>query len=65
MRKLVTILVAFQLIVGFNNLYAQTVDDVIGKYIDALGGKDKVKGIKSIYQEGVTVMQNGNELHGK
>ncbi len=62
MRKLVTILIAFQLITGFNTLYAQTVDDVINKHIDALGGKDKVKGIKSVYQEGVTVMQNGNEL---
>jgi hypothetical protein len=62
MRKLVTILIAFQLITGFNTLHAQTVDDVINKHIDALGGKDKVKGITSLYQEGVTVMQNGNEL---
>ena len=62
MRKLVTILIAFLLINGLNSLYAQTVDDVINKYIDALGGAEKVKGIKSVYQEGVTVMQNGNEL---
>lgn len=62
MRKLVTILIAFQLIIGLNKPYAQTVDDVINKYIDALGGKEKLKGINSVYQEGVTVMQNGNEL---
>jgi hypothetical protein len=62
MRKLVTILIAFQLITGLNSLYAQTVDDVINKYIDAMGGKEKVNGIKSLYTEGVTVMQNGNEL---
>lgn len=62
MRKLVTILIAFQLIGSLNGLRAQTVDDVINKYIDALGGKEKLQGIKSIYQEGVTVMGNGNEL---
>jgi hypothetical protein len=62
MRKLVIIFAAVQLIYGFTNLQAQTVDDVINKYIDALGGKEKLKGIKSIYQEGVTVLPNGNEL---
>lgn len=62
MRKLVIIFAAIQLICGFRNLQAQTVDDVINKYIDALGGKDKLKGIKSLYEEGVTVMGNGNEL---
>jgi len=62
MRKLVIIFAAVQLIYGFRNLQAQTVDDVINKYIDALGGKDKLKGIQSIYQEGVTVLPNGNEL---
>ena len=62
MRKLVIIFAALQLISGFATLQAQSVDDVINKYIDALGGKDKLKGIKSIYQEGVTVLPNGNEL---
>jgi hypothetical protein len=62
MRKLVIIFVAVQLINGFQNLKAQTVDEVINKYIEALGGKDKVKGINSVYQEGVTVLPNGNEL---
>jgi hypothetical protein len=62
MRKLVIIFAAVQLIGGFVNLQAQTVDDVINKYIDALGGKEKLQGIKSLYQEGITVMGNGNEL---
>ena len=62
MRKLVIIFAAVQLIYGFRNLQAQTVDDVINKYVDALGGKDKLNGIKSIYEEGVTVLPNGNEL---
>jgi hypothetical protein len=62
MRKLVIIFAAVQLICGFANLQAQTVDDVINKYVEALGGKERLQGVKSIYQEGVTVMGNGNEL---
>ena len=61
MSKLVTILSAILLISGFT-LQAQTVDDVINKYVEALGGKDKLNSIQSIYQEGVTVMANGNEI---
>lgn len=62
MRQLVIIFAAVQLIGGFANLQAQTVDDVINKYVEALGGKDKLKGIQSVYQEGITVMGNGNEI---
>ncbi len=44
---------------------AQTVDEVITNYENALGGKDKIATIKSLYEEGVAVMQNGNEVNSK
>lgn len=62
MRKLVIIFAVVQLIYGFQNLHAQTVDDVINKYMEALGGKEKLVGIKSLFQQGVTVLPNGNEF---
>lgn len=42
---------------------AQTADDVINKYVEAMGGLEKLKSIKSLYMEGVAVMQNGNEIN--
>jgi outer membrane lipoprotein-sorting protein len=44
---------------------AQTADDVIDKYVTAMGGKDKLNAIKTLYMEGVAVMQNGNEITTK
>ena len=43
-------------------LWAQTADDVIAKYVDALGGAEKVKSIQSIYTEAVAVGPNGSEI---
>ncbi|CAN5167412.1 hypothetical protein BH09BAC2_BH09BAC2_14420 [soil metagenome] len=42
-------------------LQAQTVDEVINKYNDARGGKEKLKSIQSIYMEGLRQMM-GNEV---
>jgi hypothetical protein len=44
---------------------AQTVDEVINKYVDAVGGKEKLNNLQSIYMETVSVMQNGNEVTSK
>jgi outer membrane lipoprotein-sorting protein len=44
---------------------AQTADDVIGKYVEAMGGLEKLKSIKSVYIEGVSVSPNGAEITTK
>lgn len=44
---------------------AQTVEEIIAKHIEAMGGKEKLNSIKSIYMEGTSVMQNGAEISQK
>ena len=55
------------LVLAFSFTYlpsqAQSVDEIVNKYIDAMGGKEKLNSIKSLYMEGVAVGQNGNEIN--
>ena len=43
--------------------FAQTADEIIAKYIDAIGGKDKISSIKSLYTETSSQIM-GNEAPG-
>ena len=47
-------------ICGMTTLRAQSVDDIVGKYVDALGGKAVIAGVKSLVIES-TVDMAGNE----
>jgi hypothetical protein len=59
MKTLRFVLPALLCIAGVVRLQAQTVDEIINKYIDAIGGKEKISGIKSLYKESdIEVMGN-------
>jgi outer membrane lipoprotein-sorting protein len=59
--KLVKMGVSLLLVVAnFSVSRAQTADEIVNKYLDAIGGKDKLQQVKSIYMESTTQMM-GNE----
>ena len=61
MKKIVSGLFITAILMSATSLKAQTADEIVGKYIDAIGGKDKIKQITSLYLEGtVQVMGNDN-----
>ncbi len=62
MKKSALLLFTFGWFVSTN---AQTVDEIINKHIEAMGGKAKLSSITSIYMEGTSVMQNGAEITQK
>ena len=51
-----TILLA---ITCFSGIRAQTVDEIINKYVDAIGGKDKLDQIKTVYIENTVQVMGG------
>ena len=44
------------------SVYSQTVDEIISKHLDAVGGKEKLSGITSVHMEG-TVEVMGTQWH--
>ncbi|MDQ6757751.1 MAG: hypothetical protein M3004_12540 [Bacteroidota bacterium] len=63
--KNIVLLVVFVLgIVFMQFVQAQNVDDIINKYVEARGGKEKLAAITSIYMEGSRQMM-GNEVSVK
>ncbi|HWK07700.1 MAG TPA: hypothetical protein VNS58_28910 [Puia sp.] len=67
MNKLRAVLLSgvFLLMIAAPRAHGQTVEDIIAKHIEALGGKEKLQSIHSVYLEGVAVMQNGAEIDSK
>lgn len=53
------------LVFGLITVQAQTADDVIAGYEKALGGKEKLQTLQSVYMEGVSIAGNGNEITSK
>ena len=45
---------------SFSAIRAQTADEIVNKYVDALGGKEKLQQIKTVYMENTTQVM-GNE----
>lgn len=56
---------AFFLLIAAPRAHGQTAEEIIAKHIAALGGKEKIQSIHSLYLEGVAVMQNGTEINIK
>jgi hypothetical protein len=47
-------------VVAFSALQAQTADEIIAKHVEAIGGKDKLSQVKSLYTE-ATMEVMGNQ----
>ena len=57
-------LMAIVVVLGTMSVKAQTADEIIAKHIDAVGGRDLLGKIKTVYMEGVASVM-GNDLPTK
>lgn len=56
MKKIIPCILIASAFFSTVSVKAQTADEIVNKYIDALGGKDVVSKVTSIYMEGTTQM---------
>jgi hypothetical protein len=56
MKMLKMGLALFVAMAGITGLRAQTADDIVNKYIDAIGGKDKLAKVKTFYSESTSTV---------
>ena len=54
-------IVAIAALIGIQSVTAQTVDEVVNKYVDALGGKEKLASLKTVRME-ATMTANGADI---
>ena len=52
MKTISQLLLLVTLLFCSASAYSQTVDDIISKHLDAVGGKDKLDGLNSVHMEG-------------
>jgi len=45
--------------------YGQSAQEIVAKHIEALGGKERLQSINSVFIEGVAIMNNGTEIDTK
>jgi hypothetical protein len=60
MKMVKTGMVLLVALAGFSGLRAQTADEIVNRYVNAIGGKDKIKDIRTIHMEG-TYSAMGND----
>ena len=61
MKKVRSLFFVFASLITTSFVKAQTVDEIIDKYINALGGKEKISSLNTVKITG-TINQNGNDL---
>jgi|SRR6185312_2932207 len=59
MKMVKTCLALVITLTAFAQIQAQTADDIINKYFDAIGGKDKIAQIKSVHMENTVEAMGG------
>src|ERR1700761_5834525 len=62
MSRILTTILSLTILLITAPARAQSAGDIVAHVIEALGGKDKLQSINSLYQEGTAVLDNGTEV---